>query len=260
MKTIKKGIGCFFKIVLYPFHILAVFFNKHEDGITLIIPGFSLLYAIYTIFEEISPIFKSGGSGWIFYLILKSIIAFFIIGIINAINLFIINILGRILESIDTPYDYFDAWSRGFTYAELKGYQNYENSTKGKSVDDIMNKNSYKVHFVDFEEEQQRAREEQLRREREAQQRRLEEERRRQEEEKRKQYKTTYETELEKAYKTLHLKEGCSFDEVKKNYRMLVKMFHPDSGRSNFDTTNAQTEITNAYNLLKKHYNQERLH
>ncbi len=33
---------------------------------------------------------------------------------------------------------------------------------------------------------------------------------------------------LERYYKTLHLAPGASFDEVKRAYRALVKVWHPD--------------------------------
>lgn len=256
MKAIKKAIGWFFKIILYPFHILATFFEKYEDIITIIVPGLSLLYAIYTIFVNTYYPFKEGRGVWLSNLIFMSIAAIFILMIVLIINLAIIRVLEIFFNAIDKPYDYLDAWSRGFTYAELKGYQNYENSTKGKSVSDVMNRKFTKIPFVDFEEDQQRVKGERLRREREENRRRVEEERRKQEEENRNQYKTSYDIELEKAYKTLHLKKDCSFDEVKNNYRMLVKMFHPDSNRSNFDTTDVQLEINKAYDFLKKYYNQ----
>jgi len=65
---------------------------------------------------------------------------------------------------------------------------------------------------------------------------------------------------LERAYKTLGISSGASFDEVKKRYRALVREHHPDvlmgqgAGQDIIDqATEKLQEINEAYELIKKH-------
>jgi len=54
------------------------------------------------------------------------------------------------------------------------------------------------------------------------------------------------------AYKILRIPEGSSKDEIKKAYRKLVKIYHPDHNKSP-DAAKRFQEIMDAYNMLIKH-------
>ena len=59
--------------------------------------------------------------------------------------------------------------------------------------------------------------------------------------------------------KILELQMPISVDEIKKKYKKLVKIFHPDVNSNNIEAENKFKEITEAYKiLLKKFLNNER--
>ena len=60
--------------------------------------------------------------------------------------------------------------------------------------------------------------------------------------------------ELTKALKVLNLKLPLSLDKIKKNYKKLVKIFHPDVNGNNKKAEEKFKEINNSYKILLKKF------
>lgn len=265
MKTIKQIFGWIFKIILYPFHLLATFIKKYTTFSYYLIPGVMILFGlatgalvIYVYYPEGADTLREQLIAWTFAMIIIIICTLIL-------NYFLMTGLAFVLEKMDKIYNYGDAWTKRITYAELN------NRKSNKQRDDQLNKMKKKqeefmqgytnAFFKDYNENPNSARfkdkvffddYKQKDYEKEEQHQRYEEKRHRQEE---KQKVLDYNTQLENAYITLHLKNNCSFEEVENNYRMLQEMFSMNGDNSKFDSKDAQLEIKNAYDFLKMHYN-----
>lgn len=265
MKTIKQIFGWIIKIILYPFHLLAVVIERCKSFAYFLLPGAMVLLGLICAAGIIYK-FSSEGADFV----RKDLTVLAIATIISAIGLFILNYflvtgVSSVLEKLDSAYDHGDAWSKGINYDEFiqlkvkqrydkavkKSQKRYEEFAKGYanafSQDFSENPNSArfkdKVLFADFDDYKQEDHEK-------ADQRRIYEEARR----KQQKQLQDYNTQLENAYITLHLNKNCSFEEVENNYKMLQEMFSTNKSDSKFDTSDAQLEIQNAYDFLRKHY------
>ena len=61
------------------------------------------------------------------------------------------------------------------------------------------------------------------------------------------------------ALKTLNVKSGSSFDEIKEAYRKLALEYHPDKNTDQKDGKEFK-KVTEAYNILKKNHNEDVTH
>ncbi len=267
-----KVIGKIGQIIFFPFHLLNVFVLKCSFIVAFLIPGLYLAFCGYMAYSLYMDYQVDSSALWGIIVTVPALLFGF--AIIEFINAIFITILSLVLTGTDTAYQYCHAWANGMSMDELQGKLAYIELQKEKMKEERKNaklkkkEDAYKKGFndahtnntkqtsshadtqsEDYNEYKQKFYEEQQRRQ---------EEQRRQQQEQQRQYQNTrtkYDEQLEKSLLVLHLKKGCTFDEVKSNYRMLSKMFHPDGANSNFDTSEAQLEINEAYQFLKAHYN-----
>jgi len=57
-----------------------------------------------------------------------------------------------------------------------------------------------------------------------------------------------------KALEKLNLRPGVNLIEIKKQYKKLVKKYHPDANLNKSSSNNILIEINEAYNILIDHY------
>ena len=57
---------------------------------------------------------------------------------------------------------------------------------------------------------------------------------------------------MEDFYKVLSVSETASQDEIKKSYRKMSLLYHPDKNPGNNEAEEKFKKITEAYNYLKK--------
>ncbi len=70
--------------------------------------------------------------------------------------------------------------------------------------------------------------------------------------------KTRFET-ISEARKILELPEAATFDQVKNNFKRLIKKWHPDKNTSDPATAEHKTrEIINAYNIILQYCHEYR--
>lgn len=65
--------------------------------------------------------------------------------------------------------------------------------------------------------------------------------------------KTRFET-ITEARKILELSESATFDQIKRNYKQLIKKWHPDKNEADPTTAEHKTrEIIKAYNIIMQY-------
>ncbi len=128
----------------------------------------------------------------------------------------------------------------------------------GAIITMIRSRMRYQNYITSQYDQQSHNEKDDTRQKREKEERQKEDENRDREKEERYEQKENYSEQnnpnagLEKYYYVLHLKPGASKQEIKKKYRELSQMIHPDKNPGNKNSDEYQKELNEAYDALIK--------